>query len=349
MPRIETYDDEKELLRTIEQLKTDGIQEESITVVSRDPLEKSSFEYTNVNIKSAEGTAWDKIVSFFSSGDSEERVIANLDLNEQEKQKFKNELDNGKILLYVKDNGTDAVAEESVKDDRQDTVQSDGQTKEDATNTTAAGAAGAAGVAGVTAQNDNGGKTETEEAVREDISRENASGEYETSDESTANQIHNPANEKAVSLDKSQEVHDHSRKLQEDDDHLAYGEGTDAHIAVDPSVETDTEENDAEKIERHNNPDYLENQQDDYDYGNKKAVINEAKMDDRRHQHLVDTHNHPELAEEVSHEEEKTKEDGRQLLDKNPDNENRDYSIKNDVNGEQVIRLNDEEQDDERN
>lgn len=365
MRNIETFESEEKLLGRIEQLKTDGIKEESITVVSGDSLEKSSFDYTNINIKSAEGTAWDKIVSFFSSEDSEERVMAGMDLSDEEEQKFKNALDNGKILLYVNGDGADSIAKEPVTDDSQDTVHSDEQAEKDATNMTAAGTAGNAGVAGVTAHDDNAGNIATEEEIEQDISRENTgganlnpgnrntdnddykavpSGEYDKNQENSANQIHNPANEEGVSLDKSREAHDHSEKLQEDDTHLAYGEGTDEHIAVDPSVNTATEESDAEKIERHKDPDYLENEQEDYHYKNKKTIINEYKMDDRRDQHLVDTHNHPEIAEEISPEEEKnTGESDRQPLDKDFDNRNRDYSIKNDINGEQVIRLNDEE------
>lgn len=365
MRNIETYQNEDELLGRIEQLKIDGIQEESITVVSKNTLEKSSFEYTNINIKSAEGTAWDKIVSFFSSDDSEDRVIAGLDLDNQEEQKFKDELDRGNILLYVNGEGSGAIAKEPVAEDTEDTLQPDEQTREDAANMTAAGTAGAAGVAGVTAQDDIAERTEAGGSSGQDISRENegnvnqddgtaspentsyketASGAYDDPHEDSSGQIHNPANEEGVTLDKSREAHDHSSKLVEDDEQLAYGEGTDEHIAVDPSVETDREETDAEKIEHHKEPDYLKNSRDDFDFGNKDTVINEYKVDNRRNQHLVDTHNHPELAEEVSPEEElSSEEDSRELIDKNPDEKDRDYSFKNDVNGEQVIRLNDEE------
>lgn len=366
MHNIETYQSEDELLGRIEQLKIDGIQEESITVISKNPLEKASFGYTNINIKSAEGTAWDKIVSFFSSDNSEDRVIAGLDLDNTEEQKFKDELDRGNILLYVNRESSGAIAKEPVTDDTEDTVQPDEQTREDAANMTAAGTAGASGVAGVTAHDDIADKTGDGEGPGQDISRENddnvnqddgtaspentsyketASGAYDDPNEDSSGQIHNPANKEGVTLDKTREAHDHSSKLVEDDEQLAYGEGTDEHIAVDPSVKTDKEETDAEKIEHHKEPDYLKNSRDDFDFGNKDTVINEYKMDDRRNQHLVDTHNHPELAEEVSPEErESSEEDNHELIDKNPDGKDRDYSFKKDVDGEQVIRIDDEEQ-----
>ena len=344
MHNIKTYKNEDELLGRIEQLKTDGIQEENITVVSKKPLEKSSFEYTNINVKSAEGTAWDKIVSFFSSDDSEDRVMASLDLSDQDEQKFRDELDRGSMLLYVDGQGSGTIAKEPVADDTEDTLQPDEQTREDAANMTAAGTAGAAGVAGVTAHDDIADRKDGGSSGQ-DISRENE-GNVNQDNESkdTSGQIHNPANEVGAPKDQSREAHDHSRKLMEDDEQMAYGEGTDEHIAVDLSVETDREETDTEKIEHHKEPDYLKNSRDDFDFGNKDTIINEYKMDDRRDQHLVDTHNHPELAEEVSpEEEERPGEDGRELIDKSPDGKDRDYSFKRDIDGEQVIRLNDEE------
>lgn len=378
MRNIESFDNEHELLGRIEQLKIDGIQEESITVVTKEAFEKSSLEYTGVEVKSSEGTAWDKIVSFFSSEDPESRVVSSLELSEKEEQKYKSELDKGKILLCVDDGEPNAAAKDkennkqtdgtstedeisqdipqknsgadtqpagiiarddaagrtsdkeatqgNVDEGRQDTLQPDEQSVDGASN----GAAGAVDGAGSTAQ---------EDSARESI----PSGEYDDPDESSPNQIHNPADEEGVSLDKTHEAHDHSEKLKEDDSHLAYGEGTDEHIAVDPSVETDTEESDAEKIEKHEDPEYLKGDQNEYDYGNKETVINEYKMDDRRHQHLTNTHNHPELAEEVSTEEKtQAEEKKRQPIDKNTENKNRDYSYKNDVNGEQVIRLDEE-------
>ncbi len=332
MRKIESYGDEQELLSRIEQLKMDGVQEESITVVSKESLEGSSFGYTNVNFKSATGTAWDKIVSFFSSEKPEERVVSSLNLSDSEQQEYKDKLESGKILLYVHDGSSDTAAKEPVADERQDTIQADEQTQEDATDMTAAGTAGTAGV-----------------TAYDDIANKEApSGEYDNTDDQSANQIHNPANEEGVALSKTQEAHDHSDKLKEDDAHLAYGEGTDEHIAVDPSVDTDTEESDMEKIERHEDPSYLENREDEYSYKGKETVLNEYKMDDRRDQHLVDTHKHPELVDEVSPEDENTKEESRkkddtQLIDKNPDMTNRDYSYKNDFEGEQVIRLDEEE------
>jgi uncharacterized protein (TIGR02271 family) len=103
MRKIESYMSEQELLGRIEQLKSEGVAEKQITVVSREALEGSSLNYTDVNYKTSEGSAWDKIVSWFSAEDPEERVMTGLNLNPQEEEEYKEALDSGKILLYVND------------------------------------------------------------------------------------------------------------------------------------------------------------------------------------------------------------------------------------------------------
>lgn len=101
MSKIESFNNEKELLERIEQFKIDGVKEDTMTVVSDDKLESPSFEYTNVNFISSEGSTWDKIVSFFSSDDTGKHVLSNLDLNESERNDYKAKLDNGEILFFV--------------------------------------------------------------------------------------------------------------------------------------------------------------------------------------------------------------------------------------------------------
>lgn len=370
MRKIETFGNEEELLGRIEQLKTDGIKEESLTVVSNETLKGSSFDYTNVDFKSADGTAWDKIVSFFSSEEPEARVISSLELSDQEAQKYKNELENGRILLYVNGSGSESVAKEPVADDSQDTLQQNEKTEPDTTtNLTAAGTASTAAVAGpagVTAH-DEADKTSMEDEIEADIPQERSTDtnstrnkvqinpnlktdltddqdDHRASSNGEISQVHNPSNEDATDTSKTHEYHDHSEKLETDDSHMAYGAGTDEHIAVDPSVDTSNEDDDIEKIEQHKNPDYLDDHQQKPDYGDKKKVINDDMVEDARDQHLVDTHNNPEIAEEVSPGENSDEQDNRrQPIDKGADSKDRNYSIKNDVNGEQIISLDKEE------
>ncbi|WP_411843061.1 general stress protein [Salinicoccus sp. HZC-1] len=405
MRKIESFGNEQELLGRIEQLKIDGVQEESITVVSNEALNGSSFDYTNVNFKSADGTAWDKIVSYFSSEEPEERVISSLELNDQEEQEYRSELENGRFLLYVNEGGSDPIAKEPAADDNQDTPQQEEKTATGTpTNMTAAGTAGTAGVLGATGAtaHDDADRTSTESEIEADTPQDEkidvsnyrndeqvntngedgitvhddtadetaATNEYkdrpvkhgapnnvsgntqgnadkndrDTSSDGKVSQVHNPADEEETDTSKTQEYHDHSEKLKMDDSHMAYEEGTDEHIAVDPSVDTDTQESDMEKIEQHKDPDYLDDSERKPDYGDKEVIVNDDMVEGPRDQDVVDTHNHPELAEEVSSDEGGNgNEKKRQPIDKNIGSKERDYSIKNDVNGEQVISLDREE------
>lgn len=114
MSKIETFNNEKELLGRIEQYKIDGVKEDTMTVISKDKLESPSFEYTNINFVSSGGTAWDKIVSFVSSDEPDDRVLSNFNLKESERSEYKARLDSGEIIFVVEgmgNNGTDAQDE----------------------------------------------------------------------------------------------------------------------------------------------------------------------------------------------------------------------------------------------
>ena len=101
MSKIEQFKSEQELIGRIEQLRADGVHDDNITVFSKEKLEGTSLNYTNVNFKSADGTAWDKFVSFFTSEAPEERAMADLGLNEENKQEYLTALQAGDILLFV--------------------------------------------------------------------------------------------------------------------------------------------------------------------------------------------------------------------------------------------------------
>ena len=106
MRNIETFATEEELNGRIEQLKAEGVNEDDITVVSREALSGSAVGYTGVNFRTSEGNAWDKIVSWFSDETPEDRVLTDLDVDSREEAGYKKALDRGDILLHVK-NGTD--------------------------------------------------------------------------------------------------------------------------------------------------------------------------------------------------------------------------------------------------
>ncbi|MFC3419291.1 DUF2382 domain-containing protein [Salinicoccus hispanicus] len=154
MRKIESYTSEQEMLGRIEQLKSDGINEDQITVVSREELEGSSLNYTDVNYKTSEGSTWDKVVSFFSAEQPEDRVMTNLNLSSQEEEEYRQALDSGKILLYVNDemegDTTDYPTDPLLEDDS-DRVDTGESADRPASTPGSAHSPGVTGAAGATA------------------------------------------------------------------------------------------------------------------------------------------------------------------------------------------------------
>ncbi|MCD2137812.1 general stress protein [Salinicoccus halitifaciens] len=116
MSKIEQFKSEQELIGRIEQLRADGVNDDDITVFSKEKLEGTSLNYTNVNFKSADGTAWDKFVSFFTSEAPEERAMADLGLNDENKQEYLTALQAGDILLFVSEE-TQGASTENMEDE----------------------------------------------------------------------------------------------------------------------------------------------------------------------------------------------------------------------------------------
>ncbi|WP_411843134.1 YsnF/AvaK domain-containing protein [Salinicoccus sp. HZC-1] len=146
MRNIELVSNEEELNGRIEQLKSEGVNEEDITVVSREGLDGSALGYTAVNFRTSEGSAWDKIVSWFSDEDPEERVMTDLDVSGEEEEKYRTALERGEILLHVNRREEQGTGMQSEDDEGLGTTGVAG-------GTGAAGAAGVAGAGGV-ASND---------------------------------------------------------------------------------------------------------------------------------------------------------------------------------------------------
>lgn len=101
MGKIEKFSSESDLLQRIDQLKEEGVGESDLQVISEDRLDDSSLDYTDVKVKNSRGSFSDKITALFSGESAEERVLSSLNVPEEELDGYKQELNNGKILLYV--------------------------------------------------------------------------------------------------------------------------------------------------------------------------------------------------------------------------------------------------------
>lgn len=101
MGKIEKFSNESDLLQRIDQLKEEGVEESDLQVISEDKLDDNSLDYTDVKVKNSRGSFSDKITALFSGESAEERVLSSLNVPEEELDGYKQELNNGKILLYV--------------------------------------------------------------------------------------------------------------------------------------------------------------------------------------------------------------------------------------------------------
>src|SRR5690625_4232520 len=101
MGRIESFSTEKVLMERIDQLKSDGLDESRITVISGYGLPDTQEKYSDVKQKRTDRDPWDGIVAWFQGEDREEVVMSTLELTTLEKEEYKTQLYEGLLLLYI--------------------------------------------------------------------------------------------------------------------------------------------------------------------------------------------------------------------------------------------------------
>ncbi len=111
MSRIENFVTENDALTRVEELRTEGVADNNITVLSQQPINNEAFGNNEINFRDAEGSAWDKFVSFFSPDNPEEKVLNDLGLSQSEQVQYRNSLNAGEVLVYVDspDNASDSA------------------------------------------------------------------------------------------------------------------------------------------------------------------------------------------------------------------------------------------------
>lgn len=111
MSRIENFVTENDALTRVEELRTEGVADNNITVLSQQPINNEAFGNNEINFRDAEGSAWDKFVSFFSPDNPEEKVLNDLGLSQSEQVQYRNSLNAGEVLVYVDspDNTSDSA------------------------------------------------------------------------------------------------------------------------------------------------------------------------------------------------------------------------------------------------
>ncbi|WP_239748851.1 MULTISPECIES: DUF2382 domain-containing protein [unclassified Mammaliicoccus] len=201
MGKIEKFSNESDLLQRIDQLKEEGVGESDLQVISEDKLDDNSLDYTDVKVKNSRGSFSDKITALFSGESAEERVLSSLNVPEEELDSYKQELNNGKILLYV-DNDNISDTENYDSDHPKDSqtgnehydntkpFSSDESEESGVSKGTAAGAglgAGAAGAGAAAAHS----STDQEEDVNEtsDFDKAEREDEFNQQDEVSENDL----------------------------------------------------------------------------------------------------------------------------------------------------------------
>ncbi|MFS0561087.1 DUF2382 domain-containing protein [Terribacillus sp. 179-K 1B1 HS] len=100
--KIETFQNENDVVVRVNELKSKGIQENKVTVITDKKPESSILaDRLSVNYKEAKGSFGDKVSALFSGDDPEEKTLQKLNLNQTETDRYVDELKNGKILLFV--------------------------------------------------------------------------------------------------------------------------------------------------------------------------------------------------------------------------------------------------------
>lgn len=117
MNKLEVFNDEIQVLRHIDQLRIKDVKDEDITVVYKDGFRRHTLRYPHVNFKKANGTLWDRLVAKVGDQNSEARVFNELNLTEEEVNKYQDTVDNGAFLLFV--SGASLEALDTAEDTQQ--------------------------------------------------------------------------------------------------------------------------------------------------------------------------------------------------------------------------------------
>ena len=116
MARLETYLNEDDLLNRIHLLRREkNVTNNQLTIFSN-----SSFESVELNedveTKTIDGTAGDKMITYFSAGDPEDRRVANLDLTHEQEEVYHYALEHHQFILYINHPDLDGFYKSELKD-----------------------------------------------------------------------------------------------------------------------------------------------------------------------------------------------------------------------------------------
>ena len=115
LARLETFLNETDLLNRIHLLRREhNVTNEQLTIFSN-----SSFESVELNedieTKTIDGSAGDKMITYFSAGEPEDRRIGNLGLTHEQEEAYHYALEHHQFILYIDNPDLGGVDRASLK------------------------------------------------------------------------------------------------------------------------------------------------------------------------------------------------------------------------------------------
>lgn len=99
---IETFETEQDVLRKIEDLKTEGYDDNDMYVMARSDDQLSLVRgRTEVDYHAAEGTWMDRFATFLTGDEKVHKAFLAMGINEHESEAYYQKVQDGHFLLYV--------------------------------------------------------------------------------------------------------------------------------------------------------------------------------------------------------------------------------------------------------
>lgn len=100
MKKFERFNSEQQALNHLEDILSQGVNQEDVTIVSKYRLIDISSSYPNVTFRDAEGGIIDKIAALFSEEEVEDKVLKSIDLTDVEREECRQAIDQEEVIVF---------------------------------------------------------------------------------------------------------------------------------------------------------------------------------------------------------------------------------------------------------
>ena len=114
MADFTVLDKQDEIYNVIDKKKAEGYSENELVVVSKSKLHLDDFHDSQVTLIATSGSFSDRMSKLLTGEDGEETVLARYELSEEQTEKYKKDILDGKFLVIAnKDNSSHDEVEEN--------------------------------------------------------------------------------------------------------------------------------------------------------------------------------------------------------------------------------------------